>query len=134
MFVQSTVEALYRYGGGWTCMRPCVILCGNDTTLLSTRKLVLEQAGLSVQTVLGVSALKDAAVGAVLVLCYSLSEVEQVKALEQYRSRFPGIKVLVLGGHERAFPSECCKTLTEYPGPKLFLQSVSQLVAESRLS
>ena len=114
-------------------MYPSVILCGNDTTLLSTRKLVLEQAGLSVQTVLGVDALRGAA-GVLLVLCYTLSEVERVTAIEQYRSRFPRTKILILGGHARAFPSECCKTLPDYPGPQLFLQRVSQLVAESRLT
>ena len=111
-------------------MPPCVILCGNDTTLLSTRKLVLEQAGLSVRTVLGIDALKDVA-GVVLVLCFTLSETEQVTAIEQYRLRFAGAKILILGGHPGAFPSDCCKTLPGYPGPKLFLQRVSQLVAES---
>ena len=132
MFVQSTVEAPCGYGERWPRMYPSVILCGNDTTLLMTRKLVLEQAGLSVRTLLGIDTLGEAA-GVVLVLCFTLSEIERVAAVAVYRSHFPGAKILILGGDPRAFAGERYKTLPEYPGPRLFVQGVSQLVADSRL-
>ncbi len=112
-------------------MYPSVIMCGHNTTLLSTRKLVLEQAGFSVRTAMEIHEIQDTA-GAVLVLCYTLSDIERITAIEGYRSRFPGAKVLILGGHARAFPGKWCKTLTDYSGPELFLERVSQLVRESR--
>lgn len=128
MLVQWTLDTLHSYEEGWSCMYRSVILCGHDSTLLSTRKLILEQAGLSAQILFNVSEL-DHANGSVLVLCHTLSTAEKVKAVERYRSRLPGARVLLLGRKISDLACDGCETLSDSFGPELFLRRVKQLAS-----
>lgn len=101
--------------------------------LLSTRKLVLESAGLSVETVHGREALTEAKEG-VLVLCYSLSDAEQVSAVNEYRSRYPAAHVLILGEDTGTLSCDRCEMLSGYAGPVAFLQRVCSLAARESSS
>jgi DNA-binding response OmpR family regulator len=80
-------------------MLPSILVCGNDPTLLLTRKLVLEHAGFRVETVLGPSRLLEHA-GECVLLCSSLSESEQLEAIGSTREHRPGAKILVVGGEQ----------------------------------
>ncbi len=107
-------------------MRSEVVICGNDATLLATRRMLLERAGLSVQTVLGASAL-PAATREPLVLCYSLSEAEQQAAVRSTRAYRPEAKILVLGGEHRETMSQN-DHLSSFSTPAMLIERVKQLV------
>lgn len=132
MFVQSPTEAHFRYCEEWASMQHSVVICGRDNMLLSTRKLVLEQAGLSVRIAFGIEQLADA-VADVLVLCYTLSAEEKSVAAARFHARLPRAKVLILGGGPESFSSDYCEALAAYPGPKSFIKQVGRLAGLSIL-
>lgn len=108
-------------------MKSSVIICGNDATLLATRRMLLERAGFTIQTALGVSAMQ-ASNGEPLILCHSLSESEQLVAIQAVRADWPTAKILVLGGDVREDVSRGCESLGAYEAPVALIEKTRQLV------
>lgn len=77
-------------------MRKHLIICGNNPTLLATRKLVLEHAGLCPETFLGIANLPSLKEGA-FVLCHTLNEVEKSALIQTIRAQRPEAPILVIG-------------------------------------
>lgn len=72
------------------------LVCGNHPTLLATRKLVLEHAGLCVEAVLGVSNLPRNVSGP-LVLCHTLSAFEREEVIHTIRTEHSEARILIVG-------------------------------------
>lgn len=130
MFVASTTRDICKYRTSWAPVTRLVIICGNDRTLLATRKLLLERAGYRVHLAPGPDALRDTD-GDALVLCYSLTKAEQQQAVALFRSRHPGRPVLLLGEDVREGCHKGLETLTAYPAPVALLDKVRSLLSQS---
>lgn len=110
-----------------------VLLYGNDTHLLRTRRWLVESSGLQVfatDQMLALNQIFTEHPIDVLVLCHSLSfeERERAKAIAQAHS--PRTKVLVLAVTEagvRARSSD--RMISTADGPKVLLDVVEQLAA-----
>ena len=110
-------------------MSSSITICGNDATLLSTRRMLLERAGFDIKTVLGPSEL-DAGAAKLLMLCYSLTESEQLEAIHAVRFRFPEARILALGGDVREQVGQLCDTLSAFETPHSLIERTRQLARE----
>lgn len=84
--------------------------------LLATRQMLLERAGINVQTALGLAGLVDITAEE-LVLCHTLSEAERIEAIGSVRSYRPGARVLVLLDNADDPISRACETLPPLAPP-----------------
>ena len=107
-------------------MSSSMTLCGNDATLLKTRRMLLERAGFSIRTVLGVAAMESSG-HRPLILCHSLSEAEQLAAIETARAAWPQTKILVLGGECRERASRGCESLPTFAEPGMLIERARQM-------
>ncbi len=107
-------------------MLSSIVICGNDPTLLLTRKLVLEHAGLRVVAVLGLSRLPESAMERLL-LCSSLSSLEQIEAIRVTRTKRPKAKILVVGDEEAEFDSAVMK-MPPYSGAEALIENARLLL------
>lgn len=107
-------------------MPSSILVCGNDPTLLLTRRLVLEHAGFRVEAVLGLSRLLENA-GERLLLCSSLSESERLEAIRSTRATWPEAKILVVGGEEMGL-RESVLTMSAYERAENLIENARLLM------
>ena len=108
-------------------MLSSILICGNDPTLLLTRKLVLEHAGFRVDAVLGLSRLVAKAGEAVL-LCSSLSESEQLEAIRSTQANRPDAKLLVVGGEERGSSAMAVMNMSSLASAETLIENAKRLL------
>jgi two-component SAPR family response regulator len=108
-----------------------LLIYGNDSMLLTTRRLILEKVGYEVATV---STFSDAMLLVLnqqldlLILCQSLNEEERRGMLESAYAINPQLKCAVLqftGGHEKIANEE---TLEGLRGPTNLIESIRRML------
>lgn len=128
MFVQTSIETASKYAGVATPIPSSVALCGRDTTLLWTRKLIMERAGFSVEALVGIEGLERLSFLA-LILCHTLSDAERNAAIQRYHARLGGTRILVLAGGGRMRSYGDCQVFTDSYRPQMFLNKVGDVAA-----
>jgi DNA-binding NtrC family response regulator len=112
-------------------MQAKLLIYGNDSMLLTTRRLILEKAGHDVVTA---STFSDAMLLLVnqqfdlLVLCQSLNQEERRGMLESARAINPGLKCVVLqftGSHEKIANEVTVEGLR---GPTNLIESIHRML------
>jgi len=108
-----------------------LLIYGNDSMLLTTRRLILEKVGYEVATV---ATFSDAMLVLLnqqfdlLILCQSLSEEERRGMLESAHAISPKLKCAVLqftAGHERIANEEMVEGLR---GPTILIESIRRML------
>jgi hypothetical protein len=108
-----------------------LLIYGNDSMLLTTRRLILEKVGYEVATV---ATFSDAMLCLLnqqldlLILCQSLSEEERRGMLESAHAIDPRLKCAVLqftAGHERIANEELVEGLR---GPTILIESIRRML------
>lgn len=112
-----------------------VLLFGNDSHLLRSRRWLVESLGFKVfatDNILTLHQIFTEHPVDVMVLCHSLSPEESERAKAMAREYSPGTRVLILAVSEAHIGPEnkCAVSVAE--GPKALLEAVEQL-AESRI-
>lgn len=114
-----------------------LLIYGNDSMLLTTRRLILEKVGYEVATV---ATFPDAMLLLLnqqldlLILCQSLNQEERRGMLESAYAISPELKCAVLqftGGHERIANEE---TLEGLRGPTNLIESIRRMLEPSLAS
>lgn len=108
-------------------MPPSIVVCGNDPTLLLTRKLVLEHAGLRVDAVLGLARLMEKGEERLL-LCSSLSESERLEAILATRRKGPSAKILVVGGEKRGYDDVAVLNVSAFASAETLIENAKWLI------
>lgn len=109
----------------------CVLLFGNDSHLLKSRRMVLESVGCMVYTATQLvdvnQILTDHRIG-LLILCHTLTVEECERAKVVVETFSPEVKVLVLAAADFA---ECAESgdrvVSTGSGPKAMLQTVNEM-------
>ena len=112
-----------------------ILVYGQDSALLETRKLVLEHAGFDVTVAVEMQAAKEklaARTFDLFILCHSLSLRNCEEALALTHSLPPGMKNLILS----TALSGCSGgagdvTLSAFADPRTLIETVSQLSAKA---
>ncbi len=107
-----------------------ILACGNDKELLATRAMVLATASFEVDVVLGVEGLRSRQTRTemkLIVLCHSLTEVEQNRAIRDLRQGLPQIPILVLSRSMRADSSSGIAVLDPFAGPRSLINLSREL-------
>ena len=110
-------------------MTPCIMLYGRDSTLLWTRRMILEQAQFEVCTATEPAELRHALSSAslqLLVLCHSVPEDEGEAIRSSVHASHPGLKILILTASSDRTSLQDHVASTLY-GPQTFLAAVHRL-------
>lgn len=115
-------------------MNPLLLGLGKNTSLLRTRAQVLATRYdvVSVQDLESMKALPIGSAFRVLVLCHSLSREERREAVALARSRWPGIKTLLVTkptSMDEDFDAD--RVVGSLEGPRHLLGAVQMLLARS---
>lgn len=108
---------------------PLILCLGNDLTLLSTRKMVLETQFSAIHC----STLEEAVTQwpecpfDVLILCHTLSDKECTAAEQYAETRTPASQLLVLHAGGAIHSSRAC-VLRNLDGPEPLLKTIHQLL------
>ena len=111
-----------------------VLILSRDPHLLRTRVLLLEREGyrvLSADSPSDLDSIEPIAPMDLLVLCHTLSNQEQDKAIKVANSKWPGVRTLALLDETGSAPAVANRTFHAMDGPGKFLQAVDRLVAHS---
>ena len=103
-----------------------IIICGHDPALLAMRKQILTRAGMTVATTENVADLRGRK-AKLLVLCYTLSDSEQLQGLEAVRAETPDAPVLLLDRDTPLLTSQPYEMMSSLEGPTEFCRRVTEL-------
>jgi hypothetical protein len=115
-------------------MRPKILAYGTDPILLTTRRLVLENAGYRVFTSLEFSdamlVLLNQQID-VLLLCHSLHDDERRGILETARAITPNVKCVILDYDGGAVPIKDAELVEGLEGPNTLLRAIGKLLTHN---
>jgi hypothetical protein len=112
-------------------MRPKILAYGNDPILLTSRRLVLEQAGYRVFTTLEFSDAMLVLLNQqieILLLCHSLHDDDRRGILETARAITQDVKFVLLQYDGCAFPMEDAELVEGLEGPNTLLRAIGKLL------
>ena len=107
---------------------PSILICGNDTTLLDTRRWVLETARFRVETKSALSSILAALEQKspdLIVLCHTLTPDERSAILAAAAAIQPPVKTLSFNTTRQAVPGE---TIDSFAGAGGLIAAVKRLV------
>ena len=113
-------------------VEPQILICGNDADLLETRVLVLKSAGMSAESVAGLTQLKRFPHQNnihLTVVCHSFDEREREEAVSYISQALPESKTLVLTVGFHGTPKRALAALNTLEGPEKFVAAVKRLLA-----
>lgn len=125
MAQQSHGETLYM------SRQPRILVYGRDLALLETRRLVLEskQEPVAATTdLLEACRYVEVEQPELLILCYTLSELDRASILTVVEQIRPGMKVLVLEADGPPAPHSTPSTLNIFSGPRVLRAKVCALL------
>ena len=109
-----------------------VVICGNDELLLRTRKLVLENAGFLVTTVVGLSALaslREEREIDLLLLCHSLDVSGMREGSQIIDDRWPASRMLAITTHYRGKSKLSIPSVDAFAGPLAMVEACRKLAS-----
>ncbi|HEX3967785.1 MAG TPA: hypothetical protein VHW70_07460 [Edaphobacter sp.] len=118
-------------------MQEKLLIYGNDSMLLTTRRIILEKAGYEVVTVAAFSEAMMLLVSRpfdLLILCQSLTQEERRGMLESATAIDPNLKCAVLqftGSHTKIANEETVEGLR---GPTNLIESIRRMLAPRSIS
>ena len=113
-------------------MRPQILVCGTDSTLLNTRRPVLRSVGFDVLTALRVEeivALVQVPTVDALVVCHTLKPEQQQTAIAVLHHYRPNAKSIILTkGTTRKISAQSDAVVSTVEGPKTLIQTLDRLL------
>jgi len=110
---------------------PSILIYGNDSTLLETRRLVLEKDRHDIYVSTELSEVERLAATtnvSLLILCHTLTRQESIVALIATHLLLPELKRLLLTDDDYAYPSEGhLEILSAFTGPRELISAVRRL-------
>ncbi len=113
-----------------------ILIYGHDQMLLSTRRLILEQAGHTVDAVDEPDLVQKALIETtirLLILCQTLSDTECKIAVEMAFILRPEVKImLMVASRPRVFTADHQNLFHISAGPHALIQTVHQIISPAR--